>query len=522
MVKPIIKCEYYNLKSIIAVTLGKYYEGLEALRYGITQARNHNFHELEVKMLVNLSAAFSRLNKFQQAAKFALESLKYDFPVLNSKAYYNLYIINDNLGNDEKVKEYIEKSTKLAEKSGDISCYVTSMKGLIRQTRRAGKKEEAIALANEFEEFCYSHKLELDLCHNKVRLGELYLETGRPDEALLEVDIGMKLSQKHGIIRQEVGLYKVAVSAAIDSANYDLAQKYLNEFFDLKPVQSTEIWTSIILESNIILQEKLEDKEALLKAYERYTQYIETYFESKNVLKNNTQSLEYAENESNEIRQINEDILIHNKELKTISHMMAHDLKTPIRNIGSFVELLDKQIDESSHLELRNHLDFLKLSSSSLYKKLDTAETFLNYKVSDKRLKLNLRRIIQSVFENIDIKNCELKVSGKSPVLHSNHSLIFDLFQNIFDSIINLATQKCTEITVRFLEDNQIVISDISGGIYQASLNYLTAIQTEIKETNKNIYIAFMEKLIWLHDGTFSFRINEASNTELLLFLPDL
>jgi len=520
--QPKLKCEFYNLRSILNIRVSNYYEGLQFLKKGIKLAKEHNFNELEAKMLVNLSAGFARIYKYKQAAKCALESLKYDFPILNSKAYYNLYLINDYLGQQDKLLDYVSKSKELADQSQDVTCYADSLSALISVYSAQGNIDLALKHAIEHEEFCRKHQLETEVCYNKLHLAEFYLKKNQAEKALEEVELGIALSIKHGLLREEIGFYDIALDVAFSMRDYELAKVYLDNFFKLKKANATEGWHTSILKKNIIVQEKLNDEVALLDAYEKYYSFIEKHYVGKNFEDSDSEFLDFAEKEVEEVRKINEEIASKNEELKTISYMLAHDLRTPIRNIGSFVALLEKEMGSSGEESIRGHLDFLKISSSELYKKLDIAESFLNYRLPIKRMHVNVERVILDVFENLDNNESTLKTNGKSQLIYSNHSLIFDLFQNMFECILALNTSVQTDIKVNFIDSEQIVISESGNGLYEASLIYERALRSPIKDQKKNIYFAFTEKLIDLHCGKFSFIRNDKEETSLSISLLDL
>jgi len=513
---PKLQCDFYNLRSVLSITVGNYYEGLESLDTGIEIARKNNFHKLESKLLVNLTAGYARVKKYKKAIHCAMQVLKYDFPALKSKAYYNLYVIHDALGYSEKQYEFLKKSVALSYETTDLSCYAKSMSALITLHNSQDEFEKALELSISYDEFLEKEGMKTELIHNKCIMADILNHLGRHHEALKIVEDSLIICRTHGIKRNEYFLNSVGTDASYKLQKFEQCKKFIDNILNLSTILDTEHWILNAYKTKILVCEQEKDMKGLLEAYKEYTHYIDGNFVPKNKIDNSQNFVQFAECEIKEVQEINESIISQNEELEVISHMLAHELKTPIRNIGSFVTLLEKELGSSKGNMSRDYIDYLRKSTSALYEKLDLAESYLNYKSKGIFMMVNVYDVILDIMDNINASQFTLEQIGSGPIIQSNYNLIFNLFHNIFSFILDMNTRNQSKLSISSAPDNMVIIESTCDGIHNAFENYRLSLQQSVQKGGLNIHIAFMEKLVKRHKGRFSFFEEEESGTTFL------
>ncbi len=140
----------------------------------------------------------------------------------------------------------------------------------------------------------------------------------------------------------------------------------------------------------------------------------------------------------NEFKTINSSLSAKKSELEDITHILSHDLKTPLRSICSFAALLQKDIDKNDYSRLGEHLDFIQNSSEYLYDIINDINALSKIEKSfDKEENLDLNEIAQSSIQNLDKiiqqKNAKVFIE-RLPKIKANPIAISILFQNMIDN----------------------------------------------------------------------------------------
>jgi len=167
-----------------------------------------------------------------------------------------------------------------------------------------------------------------------------------------------------------------------------------------------------------------------------------------------------------------------NEELVTFSHIMSHDLKSPLSTIKRFSQLLRKKLNFQNKSQ-EEYLGFIESSAESMsdlindllsYSKIDSNE-YVHQIVDFNKVLLEIRSSFQ--YDLIEGK-AEIKIADGLPMIEGHLSLIRMLFQNLISNGLNYQPKDDPEhlpkvhISAKsdetsclvFIEDNGIGISD--------------------------------------------------------------
>lgn len=162
-----------------------------------------------------------------------------------------------------------------------------------------------------------------------------------------------------------------------------------------------------------------------------------------------------AEGQAIDLRRSNED-------LEQFGYIISHDLKAPVRNISSFMGLLNKQFGESSPKGSKELIDMAKLSSDRLIQQIDD---MLSYCRVDRNLPptspVDLNHMIKTIQmelnEKIKEKNALIIVERELPVLAELHSsMMHHVFQNLIANAIKFNTKEHPEVRINYTEENGV------------------------------------------------------------------
>ena len=161
-----------------------------------------------------------------------------------------------------------------------------------------------------------------------------------------------------------------------------------------------------------------------------------------------------------------------NKELVNFSHMVAHDVRSPLRTIRNFIRLHERELENNSKPYDKKYLDFIKQAASNLDRLttdlLDYAKSGAD---SIKNEKLNLNEILETVKGNLTgkIKNSNAEVVIPKDDFYVNGKTIqlIQLFQNLISNGLKYQDgKKLPRVVIEAKEIRNIIrISVIDNGI---------------------------------------------------------
>jgi len=174
----------------------------------------------------------------------------------------------------------------------------------------------------------------------------------------------------------------------------------------------------------------------------------------------------------NEIESKNKNLERLNGDMERFVYMASHDLKTPLRNITSFLSLIKRKVTHSKDPELMEYLEFVSSNSVRMHHLI---EDILSYSVLNKNssnvVDLDLNSILAEVRENMAALLLEkngLVRFKKLPYIKGDRSKFILLFQNLVENALKYNRDAVPEVNVSFRktkESGSIIVQDNGIGI---------------------------------------------------------
>lgn len=202
-----------------------------------------------------------------------------------------------------------------------------------------------------------------------------------------------------------------------------------------------------------------------------------------------------------------------NKELERFAYITSHDLKQPLRNIGSFAGLLRRTIDQPDKIEKK--LEYLGQIESSAGRMNTLIEEILSFSKIDKteikKEMVNLQELVdefvQSHSEYIKEKDATINYVNL-PSVKGNKLYLSLLFQNLIENGIkyNSSENPTIEITAKTrnnfikitIQDNGIGISDqFSAEIFEP----FKRLHSRRNYEGTGLGLSICKKIVETHDG---------------------
>lgn len=202
------------------------------------------------------------------------------------------------------------------------------------------------------------------------------------------------------------------------------------------------------------------------------------------------------------------------EEIEQFSMMASHDLKTPLKNIYSYADLLIDEVSSES-LSREELLDFSKTilsESSRMLKIVDNIYDFSRAGESCISIEgFSLKEMVECVIERLQGKysnkrlTCHLK--GMPVIFKSDRTKIAQILELTLDNSFKYSTNENVEITVEFHKHESgkvsIEIEDKSGGI---DIDDIDSVFKPLKRGRNNksgagIGLAIVKKLVDCLEG---------------------
>ena len=222
----------------------------------------------------------------------------------------------------------------------------------------------------------------------------------------------------------------------------------------------------------------------------------------------------------------------YSNDMEEFAFMAAHDLKSPIRAIDSFVKLINNKHQNNWDEKDKKHIDFILNSTSKMntliHDLLEYSKTNISKSVVTE---FNLRDLITEIFRNLtyDVSTNNPKlICDELPAISHSKIAFTILFHNLF--VNSLKYQKVTTtpvIKVAFKEDRSHLFFSVEDNGIGIEEEYHDLIFKPFKRLHNNseyqgngLGLAVCRKIIENLNGTITIDSTFGTGTTFLLSIP--
>jgi two-component system, NtrC family, sensor kinase len=306
------------------------------------------------------------------------------------------------------------------------------------------------------------------------------------------------------------------------------------------PLSFNAMYIGTLLEA-IILALGIADRFGVMKAEKVAAQQnaLETLREHERLIREQniqlekrvaerTKDLEHAQHQ---LQEYAEKLKRSNTELTDFAHIVAHDLKAPLRNIGSFAQLLDRRFTGVIDERTKEYLTFIKDNTRQANRLVDD---LLNYAKIDKNLgaptEIPLENIIQ--FVELTLQSTLLERHARIeydnlPSIEAHKSLITQLFQNLINNGLkyNRSAEPIVRISIQEMGGEIVYkVSDNGIGIppqYKAKVfEMFRRLHSQVEYEGSGIGLAFCKRIVETYGGEIWLESTEGLGTTFFFTLP--
>ncbi len=215
-----------------------------------------------------------------------------------------------------------------------------------------------------------------------------------------------------------------------------------------------------------------------------------------------------------------------NKELEQFAYIASHDLKSPLRNIGGFAQLLQKRLKDSQAGEVNDYIDFIVTGVKKMNNVIEDILLYSRFGEGATKFKLEpIAEIIQDAFAvlqwEIQEKHAIVYMDGVEGSLFCDRSQMVQLFQNLVSNAVkyNTSSRPLIKICMTNNTDHFLFsVKDNGIGIPQEHqervFKMFQRLHTDHEFSGTGIGLAICQRIVENHRGKIWIRSSKDAGTK--------
>lgn len=153
-----------------------------------------------------------------------------------------------------------------------------------------------------------------------------------------------------------------------------------------------------------------------------------------------------------------------NKDLETFTHVLSHDLKTPLRSLVTMAEWLKADCWNQINEQGREYIQVIEDQSKKLIDLMASLKEFLSSSASDVvSAPIELEPFLQDVLNDVERKETlRLKVEGNLKNLAVNQAALRQVFWNLLSNACKYSDKEITEVTVSAEREGDLAVIKVT------------------------------------------------------------
>ena len=202
-----------------------------------------------------------------------------------------------------------------------------------------------------------------------------------------------------------------------------------------------------------------------------------------------------------------------NAYLERFAHMLAHDLKEPVRTVKTYGDILSSKLNGRIDEQETRFLKYMVDSSQRLYAFIEGLRTFNAIGANNLAYgEINLNAILEGVKENLrlHIQENYAKIDADTlPIVRANSVLMHQLFQNLLSNAIKYSREEVAPKVYLSFEEQEthylISVKDNGIGIkaedQEVIFNLFSRIKTDKDTAGTGLGLSICKKIVESHNG---------------------
>jgi len=199
-----------------------------------------------------------------------------------------------------------------------------------------------------------------------------------------------------------------------------------------------------------------------------------------------------------------------NQELRSFAHVIAHDLKSPLRGIGSIADRLIRKYNQTLDVEGKDQLRLLIIRVTRMS---DFIDGILRYSeighVVEEHQKVDINTLVTEIISEIALPdNFEIIVEPNLPTMRCERPRIKQVFQNLISNAVKYTDKPKGIIKIACSDENEFwkfSVADNGCGIkeqyYEKIFEIFQTLASRDKTESTGIGLTIVKKIVELFGG---------------------
>ena len=220
-----------------------------------------------------------------------------------------------------------------------------------------------------------------------------------------------------------------------------------------------------------------------------------------------------------------------NQELKNFAYIVSHDLKAPLRAIGSLAQWLAEDYSEQLGAEGQQHLDLLIKRVKRMH---NFIEGILEYsrlgRIKLEKETVDFQELMNTVLDSLaPPKHFQIKLPREVPLIVCERIRIQQVFQNLISNAIKYNDKTKGKITIEYrslAQYHEFSITDNGVGIkenhFEKVFEIFQTLQSRDQYESTGIGLTIVKRIIELHEGTIRLKSTPGEGSTFVFTLKKL
>ncbi len=248
-------------------------------------------------------------------------------------------------------------------------------------------------------------------------------------------------------------------------------------------------------------------------------------------IKNKNTNLQAAiDLRTKELTKTNEDLMSKNEELERFAFIASHDMKEPVRNISTYLTLLQKLRDDQKEKQ-KEYIDLANQNAKQLYALITDVLEYTRIskdeiKISDTDLQALVQNVNQSLSNQLQDKNAQI-IFTSLPTIKSNGSFLYLVIKNLVENGIKFNESENPTINISYAQENDRHIIEVKDNGIGISEEYskeifqmFNRLHTKNQYAGTGLGLSICKKLIEKLDGDIRVVSDGYNGSAFVISLP--
>ncbi len=230
---------------------------------------------------------------------------------------------------------------------------------------------------------------------------------------------------------------------------------------------------------------------------------------------------------------VNQQLEFSNRELEQFAHVASHDLKAPLRNVSSFIQILEATAGNKLNDKEREFLRYAIKGSRRMNEIInDLLELAKVDRMGEERQRIDFKKVIIETLDllklEIEQKGAQIEIEGEFPKLLFNKTNARRVFENLISNAlkyqgenqpkINIGCRRKNNMWLFFVQDNGI---GIDPKYQQKVFQLFQRLHSENAYSGTGLGLAICKKIVEKKHGQIWFESNEGPGVTFYFTLPN-